>query len=160
MFDILKTCSGLPEAHFETDDWLAREGETGGDLFVLITGEVVVLKGETEIVRVSDPGSIFGEIAALLEIPYTASVRALSPVRAYHLENGIEFIASNPAIALYAARVLAQRLNNATAYLADVKLQFADQKNHFAMMDRILDTLMLRQAAKAPQPAIRSDPRL
>jgi CRP-like cAMP-binding protein len=160
MLDILDACSALPEARFATDDWLIREGGPGGNLFVLISGEVVVLKGETEIVRISDPGSVFGEMSALLGLPYSASVRSLSPVRAYLSENAAEFIASNPAVALHTARILAQRLHAATAYLADVKSQFADQKNHFAMMDRILDTLMQRQASNAPPPRASSDPRV
>ena len=127
---------------------------------MLLAGEVAVLKGETEVARVSTPGAVFGEISALLDMPYSASVRAVGPVRARLSEDAAGFIAANPAVALHTARILAQRLHAATAYLADVKAQFADQNNHFAMMDRILDQLMQRQAARAPQPRVRSDPRL
>ena len=160
MQEILDACSVLPEAQFAADDWLIREGEPGGNLYVLISGEVVVLKGETEVARIADAGSVFGEISALLDMPYSASVRAVGPVRALVSENAAEFIAANPAVALHTARILAQRLHAATAYLADVKAQFADQKNHFAMMDRILDSLMQRQAARTPQARTTSDPRL
>src|SRR4051812_21560268 len=156
MQDILDACSSLPEARFAGGDWLIREGGPGGTLFVLISGEVVVLKGETEISRIADPGAVFGEISALLGISSSASVRAVGPVRAHQAENPMAFIASNPAIALHTARILAQRLNAATAYLADVKLQFADQENHFALMDRILDALMQRQAPNAPPATARS----
>jgi CRP-like cAMP-binding protein len=160
MQEILDACAGLPQAHFAGGDCLIQEGNPGGNFFVLISGEVVVLKGETEVARISDPGSVFGEMSALLGLPYSASVRALGPVRARLSENAAEFIAANPAVALHTARILAQRLHAATAYLADVKSQFADQKNHFAMMDRILDTLMQRQASRAPQATTKADPRL
>ena len=140
MQEILDACSGLPEARFATGDCLIQEGHPAGNLYVLISGEVVVLKGETEVARVSDPGSVFGEMSALLDLPYSASVRAVGPVRAHRSDNAAEFIAANPAVALHMARILAQRLHAATAYLADVKSQFADQRNHFAMMDRILDS--------------------
>jgi CRP-like cAMP-binding protein len=160
MPEILDACSGLPEAHFATDDWLIREGGPAGNLYVLISGEVVVLKGETEVARISDPGAVFGEMSALLDLPYSASVRALGPVRARLSENAAEFIASNPAVALHTARILARRLHAATAYLADVKSQFADQKNHFAMMDRVLESLMQRQGSRTPRPRTESDPRL
>jgi CRP-like cAMP-binding protein len=160
MPDILDACSDLPEVDFATGDLLIREGGAPGRLYVLISGEVLVLKGETEIARIAAPGSIFGEISALLGTPCTASVRALGPVRAHLSENAADFIASNPAVAMHTARTLAQRLHAATAYLADIKSQFADQKNHFGMMDRVLDTLMHRQASKAPQPRVKSDPRL
>ena len=157
---ILDVCSSLPEAHFATDEWLIQEGLPAGKLYVLISGEVVVLKGETEVARISEPGSVFGEMSALLDLPYSASVRAVGPVRARLSEDAAAFIAANPAVALHTARILARRLHAATAYLADVKTQFADQKNHFAMMDRILDTLMQRQAAEAPPPRTGADPRL
>ena len=64
-------------------------------------------------------------------------------------------------MALHTARILARRLHAATAYLADVKTQFADQKNHFAMMDRILDIADAAPGARpAPPPRTGSDPRL
>jgi CRP/FNR family transcriptional regulator, cyclic AMP receptor protein len=160
MHEILDACAGLPEAEFAADDWLMREGGTGGRLYVLISGEVVVLKGETEVARIADPGAVFGEMSALLDLPYSASVRALGPVRAHLSENAAEFIAANPAVALHTARILARRLHAATAYLADVKSQFADQKSHFAMLDRVLESLMQRQASRAPRPRTEPDPRL
>ena len=79
------------------------EGSPGGKLFVLISGEVVVLKGQTEVARISDPGSVFGEISALLDMPYSASVRATGPVRARLSEDAAGFIAANPAVALHTA---------------------------------------------------------
>ncbi len=163
MQEILEICAGLPEVRFAADDWLIREAAPAGKLFVLISGEVVVMKGETEVARISDPGAIFGEMSALLDMPYSASVRAVGPVRTRVSENAAEFIASNPAVALHTARILARRLHAATAYLADVKAQFADQKNHFAMVDRILESLMQRQASRtagSAEPGVRSDPRL
>ena len=160
MQDILDACAGLPEAQFAHGDLLIAEGDPAGRLFVLISGEVVVLKGETEVARISDPGAVFGEMSALLGLPTSASVRAAGPVRAHLSEDAAAFIASSPAMALHTARILARRLHAATAYLADVKTQFADQKNHFAMMDRILDTLMQRQGSTAPPPRTGSDPRL
>jgi CRP-like cAMP-binding protein len=158
--DILAICSSLPEVDFAADDWLIREGGQPGRLYVLVSGEVVVLKGETEIARISEPGAIFGEMSVLLDMPYTASVRAVGPVRTRLSEDPAAFLASNPAIALHAARILARRLHAATAYLADVKMQFADQKNHFGIMDRILESLLQHQPPQAPEPRARTDPRL
>ena len=160
MQEILDACSELPEVALDAGAVLIPEGGSGGRLYVLVSGEVAVFKGETEVARVATPGAVFGEISALLDMPYSASVVAVGPVRARLSEDAAGFIAANPAVALHTARILAQRLHAATAYLADVKAQFADQKNHFAMMDRILDQLMQRQATRAPQARVRSDPRL
>lgn len=160
MSEILDACSDLPLVHFAPGETLLTEGGTDGRLYVLISGEVVVLKGETEVARVSSPGAVFGEISALLDTPYSATVRASGAVTARRSDAAAEFIAGNPAVALHTARILAQRLNAATAYLADIKSQFSDQKNHFGMMDRILDTLLQRQPGKPPPPTGASDPRL
>jgi CRP-like cAMP-binding protein len=160
MHPILDACTDLAQANFADGDWLIREGLPGGRFYVLVSGEVIVLKGETEITRISEPGAVFGEMSALLGLPYSASVRAAGPVRTRMSDDAGAFIAANPAIALHTARVLAGRLHAATAYLADVKAQFADQKNHFAMMDRILDQLMQRQGPRTPPAETRPDPRL
>jgi CRP-like cAMP-binding protein len=160
MHPILDACTDLAQADFADGDWLIREGLPGGRFYVLVSGAVVVLKGETEITRVSEPGAVFGEMSALLDLPYSASVRALGPVRVRVSEDAATFIAANPAVALHTARILAGRLHAATAYLADVKSQFADQQNHFAMMDRILDQLMQRQGPRTPPAETRPDPRL
>ena len=160
MQEILKAVASLPEVSFAADDLLIEEGAPAGNLFVLVAGEVVVLKGQTEMARVSTPGAVFGEVSALLDMPYSASVRAVGPVRARMSEDAARFIAANPTVALHTARILAQRLHAATAYLADVKAQFSEQKDHFGMMDRILDQLMQRQPARTPQARPRSDPRL
>lgn len=160
MTEILDACSDLPEARFAPGETLLREGDAGGRLYVLLSGEVAVLKGETEVARVATPGAVFGEISALLDMPYTATVRATGEVRARVSDEAAAFIADNPAVALHTARILAQRLHAATAYLADIKAQFADQTNHFGMMDRILDTLLQRQPARQAPPAPQADPRL
>jgi hypothetical protein len=72
-------------------------------------------------------------------------------------EEAAGFIASSAAVALHAVRIPARRLNAATAYLADAKAQFADQRDHFGLMDRGLESLTQQQA---PTPRARSDPRL
>jgi hypothetical protein len=74
MHPILDACTELAQADFADGDWLIREGLPGGRFYVLVSGEVMVLKGETEITRVSEPGAVFGEMSALLDLPYSASV--------------------------------------------------------------------------------------
>ncbi|MFO1142714.1 MAG: cyclic nucleotide-binding domain-containing protein [Amaricoccus sp.] len=160
MTAILDLCAGLPEVGFAPGEALIDEGGDAGRLFFLVSGEVTVLKGQTEVARIAEPGAVFGEMSALLGMPYSASVRAVGPVRVRLSTDAAGFIAANPEVALHTARMLARRLHAATAYLADVKAQFADQKNHFAMMDRILESLLQQQVAHAPKPNARPDPRL
>ena len=55
MQEILDACSSLPDMAFEAGDLLIREGGAAGRLFVLVSGEVAVLKGETEVARIATP---------------------------------------------------------------------------------------------------------
>lgn len=160
MFDIIAHCSAMDRATCEPEDLLLREGQTDAPLFILVSGEVAILKSGAEILRIREPGAVFGEIAALLDIPCTASVVATSPVEVYYSLAPRAFLAANPEIAIHTARILAQRLHIATEYLADIKTQFADHDDHFGMMDRILDRLMQKQSISRTVSPARSDPRL
>ena len=142
----LDHCRGLPERIFEPGDVLLREG-TPGPLFVLAEGAVEILKGDFRVTVMDEPGAIFGEISALLELPPTATVRALERTRAFVAADGRAFLAARPELPLMIARMLAQRLNSLTGYLADIKRQFEDQKGHLGIVDEVLETLVNEQSS-------------
>lgn len=142
---ILSHCSNYPVREFAAGEVLLEEGRSGTELFVLVEGKVAVMRGAVEVARVSDPGALFGEMSVLLQRPFSASVVAKSDVRAHHVADASVFLSSSPAVALHCARLLAQRLQDATTYLADFKAQFADRNDHFGMVDEILDSLINQQ---------------
>ena len=53
------------------------DGSRTGRLLILKTGSVAIVKENTEIARVAEPGAVFGELSVLLDQPHTAGVRAL-----------------------------------------------------------------------------------
>jgi len=142
---IADLCKNLPVVTFEPGDRLLTEGKLSGRLFVLIDGEVEVLKGDFQINRVSDPGAILGDMSVLLGIPHMATVRAVTACSAYVTEQGDAFLQSQKEIAYELARMLAQRLHGVTTYLADLKRQFEDESSHLGMVDEILETLVHQQ---------------
>jgi CRP-like cAMP-binding protein len=98
--DFLKTLEffkGLPEADLERlcamsvdvllkpGEWLMREGDPGGSLYIIAEGEFeVTMKsgGKETVVAVRGQGEVIGEMSLLDNAPRSASVRALKPTRA------------------------------------------------------------------------------
>jgi CRP/FNR family cyclic AMP-dependent transcriptional regulator len=142
MASILNLCSALPVRTFESGADLFCEGKTVGLLYVLIEGEVEILKGDFRVTVISDPGAIFGEISVLLDIPNTATVRATRPCTAHVVEDCDLFLQSHKEIAYQLSKILAQRVHRLTAYLVDLKRQFEQQDNHLSMVDEVLETLI------------------
>ncbi|MBM4256999.1 MAG: cyclic nucleotide-binding domain-containing protein [Deltaproteobacteria bacterium] len=149
MRTILDFCQGFLEKTFDHGETLLVEGGREGILYILIEGTIEVLKGEVQISVVAEPGAIFGEMSILLDIPHSATVKALSPSRMYVVERAGEFLRSSTDITYILAQLLAQRVYGVTSYLADLKRQFEDQKNHLGMVDEVLETLLHQQVEEA-----------
>jgi CRP-like cAMP-binding protein len=161
MQSILGFCQGLPEQGFaEGEIWL-REGEQTGRLYILIEGSVEILKGDYQVHVATEPGAVFGEIAALLDIPHTATVRTMTPVRAYVVSDAGPFLRARPDLAYWVSKLLAQRLHAVTGYLADLKAQFEDRADHLGMVDAVLETLLHQQdEAYEPGSVRHPDPKI
>lgn len=159
--NVLDLCADLPVVHFAPGDVMIAEGPASGRLLVLMSGSVEVLRGTTQIAEASEPGAIFGEISALLGGPHTATVRAVTDVEARELAGAAAALKRETPLTWFVARLLAQRLADATGYLADIKRQFADRRDHLGMVDQVLDTLIQRQRPTvAAGSTLKSDPRL
>jgi CRP/FNR family cyclic AMP-dependent transcriptional regulator len=161
MASILDKCAGAPRKHFDSGTVLLSEGETSGRLYVLAEGKVEVLRGDTQVAVIGDPGSVFGEMAVLLKRPHTATVRAASPVGVFVFEDAEQFLKSNPEIAFFVGKILAERLNAATTYLVDLKRQFEGHDNHLGMVGEVLESLIHQQSEDFTLgPEAEGDPRL
>jgi MFS family permease len=77
---------GAVEQRFDADAYVVRQGELGSYFYVIEVGDLEVsVHGRTETVRLG-PGSGFGEIALLRNVPRTASVRALTACRLWTID--------------------------------------------------------------------------
>ena len=75
LFEIL---TGHPKRHFGAGETIIAQESTTGMLFFLIDGEVEVYKDDVQLATTSEPGSVFGEMSALLGTSHRASVRIQS----------------------------------------------------------------------------------
>lgn len=155
--DVIDLCGDMPIVAFAPGEVLLPEGQRSGRLFVLAEGAVEVLKGDFQINIVDDRGALFGDMSVLLDIPHMATVKALTACKAHITYEGEAFLRSHPAIAYELARMLAQRLNGVTTYLADLKRQFEGEQSHLGMVDEILESLV-SQPKEAFSPGSDRDP--
>src|SRR6476659_2941865 len=70
---------------------LLSEGTKSGRLYVLAEGTVEVVRGDVQVAVVSEPGSFFGEMSVLLDLPHTATVRTLSPATVHAFDDADAF---------------------------------------------------------------------
>ena len=141
MPDILQFCQGRKVESFPAGTTMLAEGGGERHLLILIEGQVEVLRKDTQVSYVDEPGSIFGEMSCLLDMPYTAQVKALSDVKAYVITDGLAFLGSRPEIALEVAALLARRLYYTTTYLVDLQQQAAGRREDLDLVDKILAQL-------------------
>jgi CRP-like cAMP-binding protein len=83
--DLVELAMATEDLEVEPGKVLAREGDIGQEFFVIVDGEVSVVKDGEEVRRLG-PGDFFGEIALIWDSPRrTATVTAATPVRFFVL---------------------------------------------------------------------------
>jgi len=117
-----KRLAGLPVMTCRAGEEVLAAGSRTGKLFFLKSGTVEVAKDGVQIAKVSTPGAVFGELAALLDQSHTADVRALEKSE-FLIADAPTLLAVDPAVTLYVATMLAHRLDSANRALLDVKRQ-------------------------------------
>jgi CRP/FNR family transcriptional regulator, cyclic AMP receptor protein len=158
---VLDYCTGGVQRTVSAGTFVLHEGSTTGHLFVLIEGRLEVVKGDTVIADITEPGAVVGEMSVLLDQPHTATVRAASDSTIYEFSDAASFLHGQPALALLIARLLAQRLNVATTYLTDIMNQYAGHGDHLAMVGEILQSMINLPPIKiSPGSDRQSDPRM
>jgi CRP/FNR family cyclic AMP-dependent transcriptional regulator len=158
---ILDYCTGGIQRSVSAGTLIIHEGGTTGHLYVLIEGRLEVVKGDTVVAIITEPGAVLGEMSVLLDQPHTATVRAASDSAVYEISDAASFLRDQPAVALLIARLLAQRLNVATTYLADIMQQYAGHGDHLAMVGEILQSMInLPPIQISPGSDLQSDSRL
>lgn len=127
-----------PTVAFRPGEVLLESGKRSGKLFVLREGRVEVSSEGVVLGAIEAPGAVVGELAALLECPHIADVRAIVPTVCHVLEARI--LREDPALTLHVAVVLAQRLDMYTRQLVALRQAAGDGKTAKSL-DQSLDQL-------------------
>jgi CRP/FNR family transcriptional regulator, cyclic AMP receptor protein len=99
------------EIEVEAGQTLCKEGQVGREFFVIVDGEVeVIRKGKPVGRRGGD--EFFGEIALLEDVPRTATVKAKTPLRLFVLTSRDfrELVRVSPSVERKVMKSLARRL--------------------------------------------------
>jgi CRP-like cAMP-binding protein len=103
------------EVDFGADQVIARQGEIGTGLFVIVEGAVRVVRDGEELARLG-PGDFFGEMSVIDGLPRVAQVLASAPTHCLALASW-EFerlVLEHPTIGLAILRGLSARLRAKT----------------------------------------------
>ena len=113
------------ELEYLEHETIFKEGDRGGDLYLLIEGTVRIVKDletpQERLLSTVAAVSYFGEMAALDDEPRSASVVAAEPSRMLRLEGDSlkELIQQMPEISFEIMRVLTARVRAAEKRLTD-----------------------------------------
>ncbi len=113
---------------FDTGQTIFLEGDDSQDLYILISGQLDILKGDQKISSMNQRGSLFGEMSFLLGARRTATVKAKSDVKVIRIpkEEITSFLQEFPAVAREISKYLAERLDETSQILYGLK-EFCDQ---------------------------------
>lgn len=103
--------AALPLMTYQPGETIIAYGSRTARLLILKKGAVAIIKEDTEIAKVTEPGAVFGELSVLLDQPYKVDVRALETSQ-FHVADAAVLLTLNP-IAAHVAMVLARQLDNA-----------------------------------------------
>ena len=130
-------CNTLSERRFGAGETVFREGEPAREMYVLLDGEMEVLKksrrGRDQRVAILGPNDSFGEMSIIDMQSRSATVRALGPARVLRISTEDmdalyrHDLKSYALIVLNLARDLSRRLRVTDSILADFTASVLDE---------------------------------
>lgn len=131
----------LPLQQMTHGTLLTEEGSHSGRLFILEKGRLTVLRDGVILAKIDEPGAVIGEMAALLGIPHSATVRADGLVSVRVMEDAVETLGENAELALHIATIACARLDTTSALLVELRRNLAGRDKDQALLSRILAAL-------------------
>jgi CRP-like cAMP-binding protein len=123
MATLLALTHGQPLKTLAPGETLTTAGAQSGELYVLESGKLSVIREGVEIATIKEPGALIGEMSVLLGIDHSATVKAEGPASVRVIEDAIAFLERSPLVALHVATLACARLNATSALLAELKKQ-------------------------------------
>jgi serine/threonine protein kinase len=119
---------------------LMQAGEMSNRILILKEGALEVSRDGVRLSVVEEPGTIFGDLSALLRKPHTADVRTLRRATVY-VANANSFFDDYPAVALHVARELARRLEAANERMLNLRHELRGEGAAHPRLSGLLDSV-------------------
>lgn len=144
MTSLLDACRDRPSRRVGPGEIIITEGTFDGPLLVVVSGDFIVSRDGQVVAAVREPGAVVGEMAVLLGRSATATVVAGERGgEIIEIDEPATFLTANPDALLEVARTLANRLDAATSYLADLRRQYGSSSGNLGLIGEVLATLTL-----------------
>ena len=126
-------CEVAHEVVLPSDHILFEEGDDGDSLYLLVSGEISIIKAETEVLSFDDVGYCFGEVALIDDKPRSATIKTLSPTRMLRITRDDFFtaLAREPLIGKGIFRVLNNKIRH------DLEVQMSAIRKEIAQEESI-----------------------
>jgi CRP/FNR family cyclic AMP-dependent transcriptional regulator len=139
MATLLTLTYSQPTLTLEPGDVLIKEGDPGGDLYVLESGRLRVERDGVTLATISAPGALIGEMSVLLGTENTATVRAEKTSTVRVVKDALAYLERQPLVALRVAMLLSQRLDATSALL--VEAQKGKPQEPSGIFGRLMSTI-------------------
>ena len=139
---ILELAEGFPARSVPPGQIIIEEEGESSELLILESGTVEIRRMGQLVAVVEEPGATLGEVSMLLDSPSTADVIARGQVELRVIDDPEAFFAEHPALALFVARQLAERLARVTSYFADLRDEFGDADGQMGLVPQIVSELL------------------
>jgi len=140
MESLLDLAASHPLRTLSPNETLIAQGQPGGDLFVLVSGELSVERDGISIATIVTPSSLVGEMSVVLGSPASATVRASKPTTVRVIADARQYLKTDPELTFRLAWLMANRLDATSAYLVDLTRKHTGKPEH-GLLGAILSAL-------------------
>src|SRR3712207_2617326 len=108
---MVRLAEAAGEQDFPAGHFIARQGQIGTGLYLIIDGSVDIVRGD-DVLATLGPGEFFGEMSVIDQQPRFASARAAQPTRVLAIASWdfMSLLESDAALAVNVIRGLVARI--------------------------------------------------
>jgi len=133
MSSLLDYCNDFEKQSFSPNQEIIVQGENSKTVYVLIKGELDICVNEKLISSLSAPGTVIGEISALLDVKRTTTVRATEACEFYLIPDVFKLFETDIEASLELTKAEFCRLILLTELLLHLKESFLQTAEHVGL---------------------------